>query len=124
MKVEVYWNTRRKLYSIRAAEGPDKGLVIDRDRLVELKDVTFHVSEPGRLRVVRSGRKNLHAVVRGELMAPRSRPIGTGDPTHVWYNPMHDKGFNHDGQVVKKAAWVVMYISGRSSMIAAYEVTR
>ncbi|MEE9126265.1 MAG: hypothetical protein V3U11_03925 [Planctomycetota bacterium] len=124
MRVEVYWNTRRKLYSIRAMEGPDKGRVIDHDDLVELKDVSFHVSEPGRLRVVRSGRKNLHATVRGEWMEPRSRPLGMGDPTHVRYNPMHDKGFQHEGQVVKKATWVLMYRSGRSSRIAAYEVTR
>lgn len=30
MRVEVYWNVRRRLYSVRALEGPDRGRVVAR----------------------------------------------------------------------------------------------
>jgi hypothetical protein len=71
MKVEIYWNLHRKLYSVRALEGPRKGRVIGHAFRVLLDDVEFKVNEGGRLRVLREGRKNVHAFVRGKLKACR-----------------------------------------------------
>jgi len=65
MKVDVYFNLHRKLFSIRACEGPNKGRVIAHRETVTLLRPQFKVSQAGRARVLREGRKNVHATVRG-----------------------------------------------------------
>jgi hypothetical protein len=65
MKVFVYFNLHRKLFSIKALEGPMKGRVIAHRHDVLINDATFKVSEAGRQRVIRERRKNVHAGVSG-----------------------------------------------------------
>jgi len=65
MKVFVYFNLHRKLFSIKALEGNMKGRVIAHRQQVLLNDATFKVSEAGRQRVIRERRKNVHAGVSG-----------------------------------------------------------
>jgi len=65
MKVDVYFNLHRKLFSIRACEGPNKGRVIAHRETVTLLQPQFKVSQAGRARVLREKRKNVHATVRG-----------------------------------------------------------
>lgn len=67
MKVFVYFNLHRYLWSIKALEGPRKGRVIGHARTVDLANVTFKVSEAGRQRVIRERKKNVHAGVVGDL---------------------------------------------------------
>lgn len=75
----VYFNLHRKVWSIKALEGPNKGRVIAHSSVVEMSDCTFKVSEAGRQRVLRDKRKNVHAgivgVVRtiGENVEPLTR---------------------------------------------------
>lgn len=66
MKVEVYRNLHNGKLSIRDAKTK---LVIGHADRVKLTDVTFHVSQAGRERVLREKRKNVHAVVRGSLVS-------------------------------------------------------
>lgn len=68
MKVQVYYNLHKHVWSIKAAEGPNKGRVVAHAETVSLRDVTFKVSEAGRQRVLREQRKNVHAVVEGKLL--------------------------------------------------------
>ena len=68
MKVDVYFNLHRKLFSIRACEGPNKGRVIAHRETVTLLHPQFKVSQAGRARVLREKRKNVHATVRGTWM--------------------------------------------------------
>lgn len=70
MKVFVYWNLHRGQWSVKALEGPDKGRVIARQPAVLLKNVEGKVSEAGRQRVLREGRKNVHAGMVGTLVDP------------------------------------------------------
>ena len=77
MIVDVYFNLHRKLYSIRACEGPNKGRVIAHRHTVTLIDPTFKVSQAGRARVLKERKKNVHATVRGG-----------------WYDPDDKLGFN------------------------------
>jgi len=75
------------------------GLVIAHSDSLLLADCTFRVSEPGRQRVLKSGHRNVHAVVWGhlvldplraaELMALRREPVS--------YNPFRGPLFI-DGQ--------------------------
>lgn len=68
IRVEVYWNLHKRLFSVRALEGENKGRVIEHSYGVRLSDAKF-VSQPaGRERVRREGVKNVHAFVRGRMM--------------------------------------------------------
>ena len=94
MRVEVYWNLHKHLFSVRALEGEHKGRVIDHSYGVRLSNATF-VSQPaGRERVRREGKKNVHAFVRGHLefydtqgWCPGWSTI-SAHRTNVTYNPV------------------------------------
>lgn len=68
MRVSVYFNVNKRCFSIRAEEGQEKGRVIAHADEVLLNEVTFRVSESGREKVRREGRKNVHAFVKGNLL--------------------------------------------------------
>lgn len=65
MKVFVYWNLHKNLWSVKSLEGFHKGKVIARLSSVNLKNCIFKVSEAGRQRVLQT--KNVHAGVVGYL---------------------------------------------------------
>jgi hypothetical protein len=67
MKVFVYWNLHLCMWSVKALEGPNKGRVILRTDQIALEHVTGKVSEAGRQRVLREGRKNVHAGLVGNM---------------------------------------------------------
>lgn len=68
MKVFVYFNLHRKIWSIRALEGEKKNRVVGHAVGVYLTDVTPKVSEAGRQRVLREKAKNVHAGLVGNLI--------------------------------------------------------
>jgi hypothetical protein len=70
IRVEVYWNLYKKCWSVRRAGGR----VLYHARAVTLDDVTWVVQPGGRARVLREGKKNVHAFARGTLT--RVMPIG------------------------------------------------
>lgn len=86
MRVFVYFNLHKRLWSLRAMEGPDKGRVIAHRELVSLEDCTFKVSEAGRQRVIREQRKNVHAGVVGTLI-PNDTNVYEETWRRVSYNP-------------------------------------
>lgn len=69
MRVSVYFNLHRKLFSVRAEQGPSKGLVIGHAEGVTLDNVTYHVGKAGQAKVRATGQKNIHATVRGTIAA-------------------------------------------------------
>jgi hypothetical protein len=88
MRVEVYWNLHKKLFSVRALEGENKGRVIDHAYSVKLEEASFVVQPAGRERVRREGKKNVHAFVRGHLADYNHAPKMSYPVT---YNPyMYD----------------------------------
>lgn len=85
MRVFVYFNLHKLLWSVRALDGPNKGRVIQHALEVHLVDCQFRVSEAGRQRVLRERRKNVHAGVVGRLAeAVLMDPAAT---QRVTYNP-------------------------------------
>ena len=62
MKVEIYFNLHKRLFSIRERHGK----VIAHKRWVGLVRPTFVVQQGGRERVLRDKSKNVHAFVRPE----------------------------------------------------------
>jgi hypothetical protein len=99
MRVFVYWNLHRGLWSVKALDGPDKGRVIARRYDVLLSDAEGKVYEAGRQRVLREKRKNVHAGIVGqfELLGKTSRLahpiIEIGD--RITYNPYKYERFVH-----------------------------
>ena len=95
MRVFVYYNLHKKCWSIRALEGENKGRVIAHRHEVCLENVTFKVSEAGRQRVLREGRKNVHAGCVGNWFNctdPHeefglTRQVDRGRGILVGYNP-------------------------------------
>lgn len=90
MKVFVYYNLHKKLWSIKALEGPSKNKVVYHAHRVELWKVVPKVSQAGRLRVLRDRCKNVHAGLQGTLASytPCPRLILKGDDWEaITYNP-------------------------------------
>lgn len=90
MKVFVYFNLHKKLWSIKSLK---TGRVIAHANTVQLKDVKFKVSEAGRQRVLKEKRKNVHAGVVGTLIAKDFffHPTLLNDV--ISYNPYKGKYF-------------------------------
>ena len=65
MIVEVYWNLRKRTWSVRAK---DTRLVIDHKDSILLKDAILSVKQGGRERVLRDQQKNVHAFAIGEVV--------------------------------------------------------
>lgn len=96
MRVFVYFNLHKKLWSVKALEGADKGRVIAHKRMLTLANATPRVSEKGRQRVLQERRKNVHAgivgdwdVVGEDINLPADRKyLG-----RLYYNPYYVKAF-------------------------------
>lgn len=84
MKVDVYWNLHKSMWSVR-----HKGKVIQHRSDVHIKDAQFVVQPAGRAKVTKTRRKNVHAFVRGQL----SVPFITQGFERVRYNPYKFKTF-------------------------------
>lgn len=111
MKVFVYFNLHKKLFSVKALEGPQKGKVIKHAENLCLQDVVFKVSQAGRQRVLKEKRKNVHAGVVGLLSGPSSE-----DRVLVTYNPYKYSTFvfKENEQPILKAKSVVLNSHDRS----------
>lgn len=67
MYVQVYRNLHRGGYSVMSLEPGTYGKVIDHADKVIISNPRFVVQPAGRKRVIKEGRKNVHAFIRGEL---------------------------------------------------------
>ena len=107
MKVEVYYNLHKNVFSVR-----HKGKVIAWGNRVTIENPEYVVREKGRQKVLEEGRKNVHAFVRGTLSDINNFKFGKiqqrlSEPREVTYNPYKYDSFV-DGstyQPVKKSKW-------------------
>jgi hypothetical protein len=113
-KVPVYFNLHRKCYSVVAAQGPNKGRVIAHVHTLLLKDVSFTVRKAGRERVLREGKKNVHAFINGTLCELSEVATMPNDTCMVTYNPFkaghfypNDMGPRYAATMAKGAAMTV-----------------
>ena len=65
MRVEVYFNLHKKLFSVRDCK---TGRVVHHTYNIWIEDPVFVVRKAGRERVLREKKKNVHAFVRGTWM--------------------------------------------------------
>ena len=85
MKVAVYFNLRKKTFSVKALQGINKGRVIIHSDDVVIENAEFKVSQAGRNRVLQEKRKNVHAYVVGELKSTVHQACIAGEK--ITYNP-------------------------------------
>lgn len=125
MKVFVYFNLHKKCFSIKALEGPCRGLVIAHTNSAVLSDVTFKVSPAGRRRVLTERRKNVHAGVVGHwegrnlLVQITERYMMMG--TAITYNPYKYDSFvqRSTEQPVHNAKWAALLAQDGKGYISA-----
>ena len=119
MKVDVYWNLHKKLYSVR-----HKGKVIAHVPFVTMKDVQWVVQPAGRRRVLRERKKNVHAFARGTWMYGKDELELQNERLHltkrqpVMYNPYHHKSF-----VLRQARDINITRSDYATLGSTYFVT-
>ena len=88
MRVEVYFNLHKHLFSVRSARS---GRVILHTDKVHLRNPQFVVREGGRQRVLRERKKNVHAFVRGDATYFSNKDCPTLDT--IGYNPFKYDSF-------------------------------
>lgn len=125
MLVDVYRNLHRAVWSVRSVE---TGRVILHTARVELRDVVCRVSEAQRQRVLMEGRRNVHAVVRGELVdhggrstrgrrGPARRSRSTWAPIgwiRVRYDPLRSPYFAAGDPRSPRRQWRVVVAADRA----------
>ena len=84
MRVEVYFNLHKHVFSVRQCS---TGRVILHSDKVHIRDPQFVVRKSGRDRVLREGKKNVHAFVRGNITVFDDFDPDYLDYTLVAYNP-------------------------------------
>lgn len=87
MKVRVYYNLHRQCLSVQT-QTPKGWRVWKHMSEAHLDNVAFKVSEAGRQRVLREGRKNVHAYIIGDLV---ETPLTAG--AAVTYDPYKFSSF-------------------------------
>jgi len=106
MRVKCYRNLNKKCFSIVDRK---TGRVFKHQFHVVIKDASFRVSEAGRQRVLKTGHKNVHAYVFGELLETN---FGFPDlaPHEAYYNPRKTKTFldKETNEPVERAAMVLL----------------
>ena len=92
LRVQVHRNLQNGCWSVVALEGPDRGLVIAHKADVLLEGCTYAAQPAGNARVRATGRKNVHAFIRGTVptvpMGMYYRPL-----REVTYDPRKHRGF-------------------------------
>ncbi len=121
MTVFIYRNLHKQCYSVRDEKTRRVGW---HGEHVLVKDAIFKVSEAGRQRVLREKRKNVHAGVRGQLVAVDNETMDDGYPVNyedllfesgwlkIRYNPYEGPSFTQDGLPVHRANEVVLTPKG------------
>ena len=84
MKVRVYWNLHKKCFSVQDCK---TNKVIDHRFALTLSDAQFVVRNGGRQRVLREGRKNVHAFVTGYINTTGATAHALDGGQKITYNP-------------------------------------
>lgn len=106
MKCDVYYNLHKKCLSVR-----HRGKVIKHVISLSMENVKFVVSESGRNRVLKEKRKNVHAVVRGDIIEYDSTDVNCDDSWKIIkYDPYkYPKFITEDDRYVNGAKFVRIF---------------
>lgn len=106
MIAEVYYNRTRNCWSVR-----HKGRVISHLRELQLRNCTMKVSEAARQRVLRTGKRGVHAWISGTIA---QGPLSNARVEEIIYSPFRGRTFQTlSGQAVAAADVVLFEPDGR-----------
>jgi len=112
MYVEVYRNLHKNCFSIRS-----KGKVIAHRNKLVIKNAKFVIQPAGRKRVLETKRKNVHALVRGNLSSFKGladKPLGP----EISYNPYRfDYFYNKDNLEPIYDASIVVFNNNKVNLL-------
>lgn len=91
MKVHLYWNFNRLAWSVRAAEGPNRGRVVAYEKVVHLANCQFIVQKAGLEKARATGVKNVHAYIKGDWVDASIAANSDWNP--ITYNPFREGYF-------------------------------
>jgi hypothetical protein len=122
--VRLYYNLHRKDYTVQKyVKGVGWRKVAGLDCIV-LQNVKFKVSEAGRQRVIREGKKNVHAYATGQVLRfdePHHVTMSLGVP--ISYNPFKAPTFVDEHNDPVKGAFSVAFtkkgVKGWGVMVGA-----
>jgi hypothetical protein len=140
-RVDVYRNLQNECLSIKSRETSDSayGSVIAHTDVVLLSNVEFVIQEAGQQRARETGRKNVHAMVRGIVESVATNAdiewnrivcVLQNDVCIVRYNPFETDGFevaddsqitDHDvniGDTLQEAAYAFITTNGVTVMLS------
>lgn len=106
--IRVYYNFRRKLFSVQAKVN-NKWVVVEHTNNIVLRNAIFKVSEAGRQRVLKQKRKNVHAFIIGERFPFIPKSFVYRD--EISYNPYKGPNFviaNQPEKSVDEAKYVTI----------------
>ena len=106
--IRVYYNFRRKLFSVQAKVN-NKWVVVEHTNNIVLRNAIFNVSEAGRQRVLKQKRKNVHAFIIGERFPFIPKSFVYRD--EISYNPYKGPNFviaNQPEKSVDEAKYVTI----------------
>ena len=107
IKVKVYWNLRRKCWSIQ-----QKGKVIGYSDSILMENVTFKVSEKRRQRVLQEKRKNVHAFAEGFILE-MNNPMPQTLTKPISYNPYRFGHFFDKNNLSKVESNSLIYLGNK-----------
>ncbi|GJE51465.1 hypothetical protein GOFOIKOB_4524 [Methylobacterium tardum] len=114
--VDVYWNRTRRAWSVRIS-----GRVVDHVQAVALVGVTLQASEASRLRCLRTGARDVHAVAKGMPLHGVPRPAGALRFSYRFSEP----GFRlADGSLITAAAVAWFEVDGTAWCLAPFRSDR
>jgi len=117
MKVFVYYNLHRKVWSVKALEGPQRVRVVAHRDMVMLRSPEGKVSKAGRLRVLKEKQKNVHAGIVGEWVEQGS-PRSAYSWDEITYNPYKYETFVYkDNEEVFSSASLAWMINRKVYVI-------
>ena len=115
MRVHVYWNFNRRVWSVRSAEGQNHGRVVAYRETVALRDCTMVVQPAGVRKARETGVKNVHAYIRGVWVAEGDLDAALAFP--ITYNPFREAQFiwRESRQVIESAPACVFRITAENA---------
>lgn len=108
MRVRVYWNLHKKMYSVQDAK---TGRVIHHTTAISLQDCKLSIRKAGQARARREGRKNVHAFVTGtyHTLGSNFKQASYVDGARkVTYNPYENDTFMREGEPVFTSPIITM----------------
>jgi hypothetical protein len=116
----VYWNFDDLLFTVQNRE---TGRVRRHAEALTLRDADFEIDQDERERMLREGRRTLHAGIRGEIVP--DEPQSLEGWTRVVYDPRRHEGFvtADEERLVARAELVRLVVVGGRGIVHARGIT-